>query len=83
MFAREAYAVLEDDEEFKSLVANAEKFSVAEIEAKAKAIFADHVINVGAFNSHVEGAKAPKTIGVPYNQKVKTDNRYGNLFKKD
>lgn len=81
IFAREEYAVLVDDEAFKSLVENAEKFSVEEVESKAKAIFADYVIKTGEFFAKKdEGAKKSKTVGLNFNAKAKKTGPYGNLF---
>ena len=81
ILSREEYAVLVDDEAFKSLVADAEKFSVEEVESKAKAIFADYVIKTGEFSSKKgEGAKKPNTVGLNFNAKAKKAGPYGNLF---
>lgn len=81
IFAREEYSVLADDEAFKALIADAEKFSVDEIETKAKAIFADHVIKVGTFSAKTDDdAKKPKTVGLNFNAKSKKAGPYGNLF---
>lgn len=81
VFAREEYSVLADDEAFKSLIADAEKFSVEEVEVKAKAIFADHVIKVGTFTAKVDdNAKQSKTIGVNFNKRESKKGPYGNLF---
>ena len=82
IFAREAYSVLADDEAFKTLVADAEKFSVEEVEAKAKAIFADHVIKTGEFSANKEENKT-KTLGFNFNKKESKKGPYGNLFAKD
>jgi hypothetical protein len=83
IFAREEYSVLADNEEFKALIKDAEKFSVEEIETKAKSIFADHVIEVGTFSASVEDVQKPKTIGFNFNKKETKKGPYGNLFKKD
>ena len=81
IFSREEYAVLVDDEAFKSLVADADKFSVEEVESKAKAIFADYVIKTGEFSSKKdEGAKKPNTVSLNFNAKAKKAGPYGNLF---
>ena len=79
IFAREEYAVLAEDEGFKSLIADAEKFSIEEVEAKAKAIFADYVIKAGEFSTNSK----PKTLGLNFNKKESNKGPYGNLFKKD
>ena len=79
IFAREEYSVLAEDEAFKTLVSDADKFSVEEVEAKAKAIFADHVINTGTFSKSAEGAA--KTHSVKFNlNKKESKSPYGNLF---
>ena len=81
IFSREEYAVLVDDEAFKLLVTDAEKFSVEEVESKAKAIFADYVIKTGEFSSKKdEGAKKPNTVSLNFNAKAKKAGPYGNLF---
>lgn len=83
IFTRGEYSVLADDEAFKALVADAEKFSVEEVEAKAKAIFADYVIKTGTFSANDDGVKKPKTLGINFNKKESKSGPYGNLFKKD
>ena len=82
IFAREAYSVLAEDEAFKALVQDAEKFSVEEVEAKAKAIFADHVIKTGEFSTNKE-ENAIKTLRFNFNKKESKKGPYGNLFAKD
>lgn len=83
IFARSEYSVLAEDEAFKALVSDAEKFSVDEVEAKAKAIFADYVIKTGTFSAKDDGEKKPKVIGFNFNKKETKSGPYGNLFKKD
>ena len=81
IFAREEYAVLADDETFKSFVADAEKFSVEEVESKAKAIFADYVIKTGEFSAKKDNeAKKPKTVGFNFAKDNKKRKAYGSLF---
>lgn len=82
IFAREEYSVLAEDEAFKALIADAEKFSLEEVEAKAKAIFADYVIKTGEFSANKEENKS-KTIGFNFNKKESKKGPYGNLFAKD
>ena len=79
IFAREEYSVLADNEAFKALIDDAETFSIEEVEAKAKAIFADHIIAVGTFSASVEGVNKPQTIGLNFNKK-ESKSPYGNLF---
>ena len=83
IFARGEYSVLAEDEAFKALVADAEKFSVEEVESKAKAIFADYVIKTGTFSAKYDGEKKPKVLGFNFNKKEDKKSPYGNLFKKD
>lgn len=82
VFAKDEYSILVDDEAFKALVADAEKFSVEDIEAKVKSIFADHVIAAGNFSAH-EDEKKSKTIGFNFNAKPAKAKPYGNLFAKE
>lgn len=80
VFARAEYAVLSDNEAFKALVADAENFSVEEIEVKAKSIFADHIINVGEFSVQSEVNK-PNKLGFNFAEKEnKKKKAYGGLF---
>jgi hypothetical protein len=82
IFAREEYLVLAEDEAFKALITDADKFSVDEVEAKAKAIFADYVIKTGEFSANKE-EKKNKTLGFNFNKKESKKGPYGNLFAKD
>ena len=82
VFAREEYSVLAEDEAFKALIADAEKFSIEEVEAKVKEIFADYVIKTGEFSVKNENNKS-KTLGLNFNKKESEKGPYGNLFKKD
>lgn len=79
VFSREEYAVLADDEAFKSLISDSDKFSIEEVEAKAKEIFADHVIKSGTFSKSTDVEQKSKSIGVVFNKK-ETKKPYGNLF---
>lgn len=84
IFAREEYAVLVDDESFKALVSESEKYSVEEVEAKLKTIFADHVIKAGAFSAKSDSESKTKTIGFNFTEKPsKKKQAYGGLFAKD
>ena len=77
---RAEYSVLSDDDAFKALIADAEKYSVDEVEVRAKAIFADHVIKTGEFSVHNEDKKS-KTLGFNLNAKESKKKRaYGGLF---
>ena len=80
IFAREEYSVLAEDEAFKALIADAEKFSVEEVEVKVKSIFADYVIKTGEFSAKTETKKS-KTLG--FNLETKENKKkkaYGSLF---
>ena len=80
IFAQEAYAVLAEDEAFKALIADADKFSVEEVETKAKSIFADYVIKTGEFSAKEETKKS-KTMGLKFDvKKDKKKKAYGDLF---
>lgn len=82
IFAREEYSVLAEDETFKALISDAENFSVEEVEAKVKSIFADYVIKTGEFSVNKEEKKS-KTLGFNFNKKESKKGPYGNLFAKD
>ena len=81
IFSREEYAVLAEDEAFKTLVADAINFSVEEVEVKAKSIFADYVIKTGEFSAKTEEVQKPKVLGFNLDtKKEKKKKAYGNLF---
>lgn len=83
VFASEEYSVLADDEAFKALVADAEKFSLDEIKVKADLVFAAYVKKQGEFSTKKTEEKKPKIIGFNFNKKETKSGPYGNLFKKD
>ena len=83
IFTREAYAVLADNEAFNALAAHAEQFSVAEIEAQAKAIFADHIIQVGTFSAAKTSTDKKDFMSFNFKKKESKKGPYGNLFNKD
>ena len=84
IFARAEYSVLVDNEAFKALVGEAEKYSVEEIESKVKSVFADHVIKTGTFSVNSNEESKTKTIGFNFNEKPsKKKQAYGGLFAKD
>ena len=83
IFARKAYSVLAEDEAFKALIKNAEKYSVDELETKVKSIFADHVIEVGTFAVKNDSEKKSKTSSFNFTKDVDENNGpYGTLFAK-
>ncbi len=82
IFAKSEYSILVDEEAFKTLVSEAEKFSVEEIESKVKSIFADYVIKVGNFSAKEDDKQPVKTLGFNFSAKGKKYGPYGNLFDK-
>lgn len=80
IFARDEYSVLAEDEAFKTLMADAAKFSVEEVESKVKSIFADFVIKTGEFSTK----KDDKKIGAMHFSTKSVDEAnkkpYGSLF---
>ena len=83
VFAREEYSVLADDDAFKELIADAEKYSVDELEIKADVIFAKFVKASGEYSTKNESNK-PNTLGFNFNAKPsKKKTAYGGLFDKD
>lgn len=83
IFAREEYSVLADDEAFKALVANAEHFSIDEVETKADLIFAAHMKSTMEFSIASEQPKKPDMLVFNINKKEPKKGPYGNLFNKD
>ena len=82
IFAREEYAVLADNEAFKKLVKEAEKYSVDEIESAVKYVFADHIINTGTFSVKNDGENKATSIGFNFKAEPETTGPYGDLFNK-
>lgn len=82
VFAREQFAVLADNEEFKKLQADADNFSVEEIETKVKCIYADFMAENQNFSSNKPEVKTMSKIGVLNpNASKKARKAYGNLFE--
>ena len=80
IFAREEYSVLAEDEAFKTLIADAEKYSVEELDVKADVVFAKFIKSKGEFSTHTESKKS-KTMGISSGEKTsKKKKAYGNLF---
>lgn len=74
------YSVLENEQAFKELKANAEKYSVEEIEKECKVIFAEYVMSVGQFSAQTEEKQNGK-IGVNFtNEESKPVDEYNGLF---
>lgn len=79
VFASPEYAEICESEEFKALVADAEKYSVEEIKVKADLLFAAHVKTVGNFAA----AKPAKKSSIGINLKSKPNKKaqaFGGLF---
>ena len=72
------YAEIKDSEEFKALVADAEKYSVDELKVKADLIFAAAMKK--KFNFEANDGKKPKSVGINFNTKSGKKSAYGNLF---
>lgn len=70
------YAEIKDSEEFKALVADAEKYSVDELKVKADLIFAAAMKK--KFNFEAKPEK--KSVGINFNVKPNKKSAYGNLF---
>lgn len=80
IFDREEYAVLVGEEAFAELKNSADKYSVEEIEEKAKVIFADYVVKKGKFTlEHKEEKKPLGKVGINFSKPTKK-KAYGNLF---
>ena len=74
------YAEIKDSEEFKALVADAEKYSVDELKVKADLIFAAAMKK--KFNFEAEPKK--KSVGINFNAKPnKKKTAYAGLFDND
>ena len=82
ILSKDVYSVLSDNEAFKTLVKDADQFSVEEVEAKAKAIFADHVIATGTFSINTGNTNVARSISVNLNKPEVKSGPYGNLFAK-
>ena len=70
------YAEIKDSEEFKALVADAEKYSVDELKVKADLIFAAAMKKKFSFEVKPE----KKSVGINFNAKPNKKSAYGNLF---
>ena len=82
IFAKAEYGCLEENEEFATLKADAEKYSVEEISTKADLIFAAHMKSTMEFSANPEEVAKPKVIGLNFSTKERTKKPYGNLFDK-
>lgn len=82
IFNRDEFAILVENEAFAALKNDMDNFTVEEIEAKVKQIFADHVISQGQFtlNKGEETITPVKKIGFNFTEKSKKAQAYGGLF---
>ena len=81
IFNRDEFNLLSDEESFVNLKNNADKFSVEEIESKAKVIFADYVMKHGEFKFSASNTHKINKIGIfNPNEKPKKKSCYGDLF---
>ena len=75
------YSVLAENEDFKTLVADMDKYSVDELKVKADLIFAAHIKSTGEFSVKKDDVNKVKTIGFNVNVKgTKKSKAYGSLF---
>lgn len=80
IFANEVYDGIRESDEFKTLVNNAEKYSVEEIQDKCDLLFAANEKKIKF------AAKDKKSHSISFNFNKKEDKKtsaYGNLFKND
>ena len=82
IFVKAEYECLAENEEFATLKADAEKYSIEEISTKADLIFAAHMKSTMEFSATTEEVAKPKVIGFNFNTKERTKKPYGNLFDK-
>ncbi len=80
VFAKAEYECLKEDEAFKKLVEDADKYSVEELQTKADLCFAAHVKATGTFSAKNEEVNQPKKLGLNFNAKETKKKPYGNLF---
>ena len=80
IFAKSEYSILHNEDTFKDLVKDAEKFSVEEVESKIKSIFADYVIKTGNFSAQKDDAQPVQTLGFNFRAASKKIGPYGGLF---
>ena len=76
----EEYSVLAENEEFKTLVADMDKYSVDELKIKADLIFAAYVKASGEFSVKKDDTKKSSTIGLNFNKPNEKKKAYGKLF---
>ena len=76
----EEYSVLKDNEDFKALISEMDKFSVEELRVKADLVFAAHIKALGEFSAKKEEKSTIKSVGFNFNKKETKKKPYGNLF---
>ena len=76
----EEYSVLKDNEDFKALISEMDKFSVEELRVKADLMFAAHIKTLGEFSAKKEEKSTIKSVGFNFNKKETKKKPYGNLF---
>lgn len=85
VFADESYATYLEQEEFTSLIAEKDNYSVDELKEKAEIAFAKCVKRAGSFAA--QNAEQPKQtnrhVFSKANSKDKKKKPYGNIFNKD
>lgn len=80
ILAAEEYSVLSENEDFKTLITEMDKFSVEELKVKADLIFAAHIKSLGEYSAKKEESSKPKSVGFNFNKKETKKKPYGNLF---
>ena len=82
IFESEEYAEIKDSDEFKALVAEADKYSAEELRVKADLLFAASMKQ--KFNFEAEKTEKKHNVGVSLNAKPnKKKQAYGGLFDKN
>ena len=82
IFASAEYAEIVDSDEFKALIADAEKYSVDELKVEADLIFAASMKKKFAFEAHKPEKK--HSVGMNFNAKPnKRKQAYGGIFSND
>lgn len=80
IFAKAEYVCLSENEDFKQLIEDADKYSTEELIIKSDLLLAAYVKAVGTFSTQTENKNKIKTMSVPTEKKAKKKGPYGNLF---
>lgn len=86
IFEDDSYSEYLETEEFKSLIADKDKYSVDELKDKAEIAFAKCVKKAGKFSANTsehEDKKSSRHVFSKANSKEKKKSPYGNIFNKD